>query len=82
MDEGDLQLRVRPGTQPEEQQVIKGKESRYWGKVCQVEGAYVSGSGVHPVGLTERQRELLEEFQEIEEEGDRQVLLWLEVLQN
>ena len=73
LDEGDLQLRVRPGTQPEEQQVIKGKGIPILGarSVRSRGHMYIRFKVSTPVGLTERQRELLEEFQEIEEEGDR-----------
>ncbi|QDZ23785.1 DnaJ-like protein [Chloropicon primus] len=71
LDEGDLQLKVRPGTQPEEMQVIKGKGIPILGarSVRSRGNMYVKFKVSTPNSalLTERQRELLEEFQEIEE---------------
>ena len=69
LDEGDLQLKVRAGTQPDEMQVIKGKGIPILGarSVQQRGNLYVRFKVATPTNLTERQREILEEFQDIEE---------------
>ena len=69
LDEGDLQLKIRAGTQPEEMQVIKGKGIPILGARSRSSrgNMYVRFRVHTPSTLTERQREILEEFQEIEE---------------
>ena len=69
LDEGDLHLKVRAGTQPDELQVIKGKGIPVLGALSTKSrgNLYVRFKVRTPSSLTERQRELLEEFQEIEE---------------
>ena len=75
LDEGDLVVKVRPGTQPDEVHKLRGKG-------VPVLGQWANGVGprgnlylrykVHiPSSVTGRQRELLEEFQSIED-GDHE----------
>lgn len=65
---GDVVLKVRPGTQPGQKVVLKGKgiktrTSTYYGD------QYVHFNVSIPSNLTQRQRELIEEFAK-EEQGE------------
>jgi molecular chaperone DnaJ len=65
---GDVLLKIRPGTQPGQKQVLRGKgvrvlNSRHYGD------QYVQINVVIPMNITHRQRQIIEEFAR-EESGE------------
>ncbi|XP_071736112.1 chaperone protein dnaJ GFA2, mitochondrial-like [Rutidosis leptorrhynchoides] len=65
---GDVVLKVRPGTQPGQKVVLKGKGIKTRGSYSYGD-QYVHFNVSMPTNLTERQRELIEEFAK-EEQGE------------
>jgi len=67
LDEGNLLLKVRPGTQPEEVNILRGKGVPLLGNRHTRGNMYVKFKLTVPESISRRQRELMEEFQQIEE---------------